>query len=99
MTLSRLCTVSWWTCYVPGMTLPLPPDLAMMSTHSTHPAEEYHTEEQQQGEEEPGQGVSHRNCSLPQLLAGNVVYQQYLKHIGSGQNVAKQCSDFLRLYG
>ncbi|KAL0030512.1 hypothetical protein WJX79_000599 [Trebouxia sp. C0005] len=29
----------------------------MMSTHSTHPAEEYHTEEQQQGEEEPGQGA------------------------------------------
>ena len=47
-TLNRLyCGVVDLLC-PPGITPPHPTELAMMSTHSTHPAEEYHTEKQKQ---------------------------------------------------
>ena len=37
--LSRLRTVSWWTCCPPGTTPPHPTEVAMLSTHSKHLAE------------------------------------------------------------
>jgi len=37
--LSRLRTVSWWTCCPPATSPPHPTELAMLSTHSTHLAE------------------------------------------------------------
>jgi hypothetical protein len=46
LTLSRLSMVSWRTCCFPAISPPV--ELAMMSTHSTHPAEKYHTEGQKQ---------------------------------------------------
>ena len=47
VTLSRLSMASWWTYRVPGITSALPTELAMMSTHNAHLAEEYQPEEQQ----------------------------------------------------
>ncbi len=46
LTLSRLSMVSRRTCCFPAISPPL--ELAMMSTHNTHPAEKYHTEGQKQ---------------------------------------------------
>ena len=61
LSVSRLSTVSWWTCSRHDSTHPT--ELAMMSTHSTDATEEYHTDKRKQ--------VGHR-AAVPLLACTTV---------------------------